>query len=738
MSLLKKYKLVHETPAHFVLHDGQSHFHIAKKGLDKEAIGRIKGLTGEEKHPEGMDSLARSSMKDPGVTSLAKGGDVKHYDEGTDDVMDTVSGYIKSAFKTPAPKAAPVQSQEDKYEAIRKQNHQNMVTGQGGYNLAEGTASVPAPPAPTSDAQESMRKAFHFSEGGQVDHNNNPKEMEAETKELNTNKEHALLRDWMNKNVTPPQNFAEGTLGISEDTQNKINSEKEKLAIDQTAMPPQSVDNNNILPATASPLDPDKFTQQATTNVASDIVNDKLKQDQSIAAQKQLTAQAVQDQDAKTASDNQLRAQAGLPLIPQQPVQFSTDTASQVVPPSNQVSMAPPQTMQNTPAAGPSANLTGNFDKAMGMITEGTQKNAQLQSQGLAQDAAINAQYIQDQQKRQADFQVAQKAIQDQNTELFNNVRDSKIDPNRLWNNADTGQKIAAGLGLIFGGIGAGMTHSTNQAAEFLQKSIDRDVEAQKTDSSNNMNLYKLGLEKYKDAQSAEQFAQLQASTILAAKIQQTAQKIGSSQALAVAQQAIGELHMKYDPIRNDLALKQVALNYGQQQQNAPQQGVNTGKLNAFMNAGLYDPETKKDIIKEQGEYEKAKNLNDLTDQLFKQQTPNANYTNRIPGASHLPTFRDSTKEYNAATGAYLDKMTKDLTGRVTPQSMENLKTSLPIAGDSPEVTAIKRNAFKDLIKSGFTFPTLLNKGLLNPNDPVIQSSANIQNKFDQKPPVIK
>lgn len=64
-----------------------------------------------------------------------------------------------------------------------------------------------------------------------------------------------------------------------------------------------------------------------------------------------------------------------------------------------------------------------------------------------------------------------------------------KVDPNRLWNKASTGQKIVggifAGLGLALGGIGAGMTKGPNYAMEIIQSAINRDIDAQKEEIQN-------------------------------------------------------------------------------------------------------------------------------------------------------------------------------------------------------------------------------------------------------------
>lgn len=772
MNNLKKIKLVHETPNHFIMHDGNTHFHVAKKGLDQDMMQKIQGFSagGSVKDDEQltdrqtkMFNMEQDMSNSPGTPDeesdlgiSAHPASKEEYDkeQKLNQIPRNYYNGTNDAVPQPSPKPSPTPSPKKPNLEKTAVDFFNRMNQQDKESYADG-GKVPTTSPVDSDFARKLKQgmAGTFAHGGTVDHNIDPKEMEEETSHLNTPAEYP--KEWHNKlgsmdnfQNKPVQRFDVGgtAQGLPPDFDNRVEQEKQNLAVNATAMPPENIDNNNILPITAKPLDVNAQQSQAETNVAAQDQDQMSRAMQSEDAQKALTAQAVQDQNAKIQADNQVRMQAGLAPIPLTPAP-STDTIQQptMVPKENQVSFnsqpssAAPQNSSD-PRIG--QNLTGNFDKALKQVQGGINQNAKLQAEGMAENAKNIQANIEDQKQRAAQYEQERSKIQSENTELYNQVRDSKIDPNRVWNNASTGGKIAASLGLIFGGIGAGMTHQPNLAAEFLEKTIANDIDAQKADQSNKTNLYKLGLEKYKDSQSAQQFATLQASNILAGQIQATAQRIGSPQALALAQQAIGELHMKYDPIRNDLALKQVALNYGQQGQSGQQSGVsssgvNTGKLNAFMNAGLYDEDTKKALMKEQSEYIKAKNYTNLADNLFDTQAKNANYTNRGI-LQHLPSMRASTKEYDAQVNSFLDKITKDLTGRVTPQSMENLRSAMPVAGDPPEVTLSKRNAIKDIIKTGYEFPTLINKGLLNPNDPVIQSTGNIASKFQQGAPVLK
>jgi hypothetical protein len=52
-----------------------------------------------------------------------------------------------------------------------------------------------------------------------------------------------------------------------------------------------------------------------------------------------------------------------------------------------------------------------------------------------------------------------------------------KVRPNRLWEDASTGNKILAGIGLFFGGVGG--KNGSNAALEQMNRAVDRDIDAQ-------------------------------------------------------------------------------------------------------------------------------------------------------------------------------------------------------------------------------------------------------------------
>src|ERR1700678_4309908 len=114
---MKNFTLTHETPAHFVVHNGVSHFHIAQNGIDRPTADKIRALakggviksqqTPEEagieaqaqreadlkqQSPQEKQIESQAQQQDPSdyvkqnnPDKFAAGGKVQHYDEGTPD-----------------------------------------------------------------------------------------------------------------------------------------------------------------------------------------------------------------------------------------------------------------------------------------------------------------------------------------------------------------------------------------------------------------------------------------------------------------------------------------------------------------------------------------------------------------------------------------------------------------------------------------------------------------------------
>jgi len=80
-------------------------------------------------------------------------------------------------------------------------------------------------------------------------------------------------------------------------------------------------------------------------------------------------------------------------------------------------------------------------------------------------------------QQERADALAAKQAEVDRQVQEYQGI---KIDPNRIWHNASTGDKIQAGVAMLLGIVGQAMAGGENQAMTAIDKAINMDIDAQK------------------------------------------------------------------------------------------------------------------------------------------------------------------------------------------------------------------------------------------------------------------
>jgi len=173
------------------------------------------------------------------------------------------------------------------------------------------------------------------------------------------------------------------------------------------------------------------------------------------------------------------------------------------------------------------------------------QQQAQIEKQAMHKEQAVAiAQEEMHKQKIQNTAQKLQSIhdkIEKEDTEL------RQIDPERFWNNASTGRKVMAGIGMLLSGIGSGLTGQKNMAMETINRLIDNDIKAQQLNAEQGLAKKKMSLEQIKlnmqklnDATS-NRLKQAQTSKIIAdinndiAKLQEqriNAKKLASSEGL--------------------------------------------------------------------------------------------------------------------------------------------------------------------------------------------------------------
>lgn len=201
---------------------------------------------------------------------------------------------------------------------------------------------------------------------------------------------------------------------------------------------------------------------------------------------------------------------------------------------SAELASAGPQAAPASPGAAPGAQATP-FGAPISAIQDAENKikaGADAEEHAKQLESKAWSDYSQSLSTRPSVQQLmAEKRAQ--NDKLGEEIMKGKIDPDRWWNDKGTGGKIAAGIGMILGGLGAGATGGPNMALETINKAIDRDIDAQKSDKSNKMSLWHMNRSAMQDDMNAELTTRNQMLTAVQAQIQKYATQAGGPQAQA-------------------------------------------------------------------------------------------------------------------------------------------------------------------------------------------------------------
>lgn len=221
-----------------------------------------------------------------------------------------------------------------------------------------------------------------------------------------------------------------------------------------------------------------------------------------------------------------------------------------------------PLSSGNAPKAEPALAELAGANQAY-RNTAGKMVGAYQNEAKAAQDYAKSVEKIQtDSILKDQEMQVArQKRYDAQDIELKRlekAVEDQKVDPNRLWSSAATGNKVLAVIGILLSGIGSGATGQENLALKELGRAIDRDIEAQKIEVDKKKNLLSENLRRFRDINAAEDMTRAQLLSAANAKMKIAAAQSGSQAAVARAQQAGLKIQSEIDRLNAGVASTKV------------------------------------------------------------------------------------------------------------------------------------------------------------------------------------
>lgn len=240
--------------------------------------------------------------------------------------------------------------------------------------------------------------------------------------------------------------------------------------------------------------------------------------------------------------------QAGVaPVAADQPP--AQDAAPSPVAAPTQAAPTQPPTPATPPPApsdpfGDAAALEGGLlNKGIGEQKAGLTAAAAAEGELGKKQAAIQAEQAQQTQAALGSYQGKLNQLDQEHAKYLSDLQNGHIDPNRLINNMSTGQHILTGIGIFLGGLGAGLSHSNSNAAlDFLNKQIDRDIDAQRADLGKTENLLSVNMRQYGNVRDAMDATRVQLQAAGAAKLQQASDAATDPIVKARAMQGAGAL----------------------------------------------------------------------------------------------------------------------------------------------------------------------------------------------------
>lgn len=222
-------------------------------------------------------------------------------------------------------------------------------------------------------------------------------------------------------------------------------------------------------------------------------------------------------------------------------------------------SAQPPSGTPGLPSGGGGGALT---ELNRGLAEQRAGLAAQVEAE-KAKDAALVAlqdSHIQQMQALEQRSAEQYQAHQQRAESMFQAVMNQQIDPNRIWANADLGQRMAAGVGILLSGIGQSMGGGPNLALQQINLTIDRDIAAQKFNLEKGENLLTHYLQQGRDMMSAQQMAKADLKDLFAAQMLRTSAEFGGQEAAARAQMAGGQLRTEAAQARQQIIGRQFAM----------------------------------------------------------------------------------------------------------------------------------------------------------------------------------
>lgn len=325
--------------------------------------------------------------------------------------------------------------------------------------------------------------------------------------------------------------------------------------------------------------------------------------------------------------------------------------------------------------------------QALNQLQGGIQKEAQTQGQLGQQQAGLYEQEANKYQTLMANYEQQQKHLNDEYEAIKQDYATGQINPNRYFENRGTFGNIRTALGMILGGIGAGLTGGENPALKFINAQINRDIESQKANLGKKENLLSANLRQYGNIRDAMTATRMAYTGMMEAQINKLAAQSKNPLEQARAQQALAKLQLELGPEVQQMAFRQATF-----------QGIQNGQgiKPAMAVRSLVPKERQAEAAKELGKFEESEKLRKSLINSFH------DLSNQVLAGTFSPEDR------NSAIQAYAGLLAKVTEGRFNlEESKQQIRAIMPSRFESQATRNKKLERLNSLISSNVSTPTL-------------------------------
>lgn len=202
----------------------------------------------------------------------------------------------------------------------------------------------------------------------------------------------------------------------------------------------------------------------------------------------------------------------------------------------------------------PLQNSAAAYEKAFNAQSGGLAVGVQAAEQEGAERAAAYQRYAQGVQQAGQSRDQEYTKTDAENEQLKNAYMNGTIDPSRLFNNASTGSKISAAIGVVLAGMGSGITGQPNMAVAAINRMVDEDVRSQYAELGKKQTLLSMNLQKYGRIDRAYAATMGQLHAVVEAQIGEAAANAEGPKAAAAAAGLQGGIQLQRAQIQAELA----------------------------------------------------------------------------------------------------------------------------------------------------------------------------------------